>query len=130
VPYSFAQEGLKTMNRFVGSLVGAFTTPDNQPPRYYADLFAAIVCILSSLVAVAALLSHTYARTLVIAIGVFCVGLLLATRKATPLAAALLFLAPRFTFAFLISFRVTALAGALICWVVVVVLIRQSSQKN
>src|SRR4029077_13704419 len=116
VPYSFAQEGLK-MNRFVGSLLGAFTIPDNnQPPRYYADLLAGIVCSLSSLVAVAALLSHTYGRTLVISIGVFCVGLLLASRKAIPLAGASLFLALRFTFAFLISFRVTALIGAVICW--------------
>ena len=109
--------------------MGVFNIDGNESPRYYVDLFASIVCILSSLVAAAALLSQTVGWTLFISVGVFLSGLLIASRKSIPLTAALLFLGTRFIFAFLISFRLGSLAGALSCLAVAAIIVRQSESN-
>ena len=118
------------MHKLASSVLRIFHIDEGRPSHYYLDLLASIICILSSLVAVSALLAHKVSGTLFVAVVVFFIGLLLASRMVIPLSAALLFLGIRFAFAFLISFRWSALLAALLCLGTALVLIRRFGRNE
>ena len=118
------------MHKLASTIFRVFRVDEGRPSRYYLDLLASIICIVSSLVVVTALQAHKVGGTLYVALFIFFVGLLLASKIVTPLAAALLFLGIRFAVAFLMSFRLSALVGALVCLGTAVVLIRWFSRNE
>ena len=105
----------KLREQFMKSLLGVFGISVNESPQFYVDVFLGALSALSLLIVSTLALAGKHSWLLYVAIGVFFASVFVARRKREVAAAALLFVAIRFIVVFLISFRLNALVGILIC---------------
>jgi hypothetical protein len=112
------------------ALLGVFGISVGESPRFYVDVFLGALSGLALLVITTLILTRQYSWQFYVAIGAFIICLCVASKRREVAAAALLIVAGRFLFAFLISFRLSALAGSLIYAIAAALLIKATRKTS
>jgi len=116
--------------RLVKSFLGVFGINADESPRFYIDVFLGALSGLALLALTTVILAKQYSWLFYVAIGIFVISICFASKKREVAAAALLIVASRFLFAFLISFRLSALVGSLVCVTIAVLLLRTTRKTS
>jgi hypothetical protein len=115
--------------RLTKAFLGVFGFSADESPRFYVDVFLGALAGLALLAISISVLSKQYNSLFYVAIGGGVLCICIASNKREVAAGALLIVASRFLFAFLISFRLAALAGTLFCAVSAILLLRLTGMK-
>lgn len=99
----------------VKAVVGVFGVASDESVQFYVDVLLGILSAITILIVVTLLLERRIGWMFAIAMLALLLCLSLAGKKQEVAAAALLFVAVRFLFAFLVSFRLSALLGVAVC---------------
>lgn len=103
-------------NRSWWRFLGLYGIPKGESPLFYRDVALAVIFMLAMFVALLASISEAFSLTQFIVAAAIAVGCLIAaTDKRTIVGGLFLFLAIRFGFSLLVSGRLLALAGLLVC---------------
>ncbi len=115
--------------RLIRAFLGVFGFSADESPRFYVDVFFGALAGLALLAVSMLVLSRQYNWLFYVAIAVGVLCICIASNKHEVAAGALLIVASRFLFAFLISFRLSALVGALFCAVIAILLLRLTGMR-
>jgi hypothetical protein len=116
--------------RLITAFLGVFGLSADESSRFYVDVFLGALSGLALLAVSILGLSRQYNWLFYVAIAVSVLCICIASNKREVAAGAILIVASRFLFAFLISFRASALIGTLICTLVVALLLGSTRKTS